>query len=65
MAKIIEDFIVFKAEIALFVQNSRKIPNSSIRGLDIKDTYYNAIKTAIEAKVMFISLDGSINPLKT
>ncbi len=64
MAKIIEDFIVLQSGNSALRTKFSKDTKSSIRGLDIKDTYYNAIKTAIEAKVMFISLDGSINPLE-
>jgi tetratricopeptide (TPR) repeat protein len=64
IAKIIEDFIVLQSGNTTLRTKFSKDSKSSIKGLDIKDTYYNAIKTAIEAKAMVISLDGSVNPLE-
>jgi tetratricopeptide (TPR) repeat protein len=64
IAKMIEDFIVLQSGNTALRAKFLKDAKSSIRGLDIRDQYYNAIKTAIEAKTMSISLDGSINPLE-
>jgi tetratricopeptide (TPR) repeat protein len=64
VAKMIEDFFVLQSGNTALRAKFSKDARSSIRGLDTKDTYYNAIKTAIEAKAMVISLDGSINPLE-
>jgi tetratricopeptide (TPR) repeat protein len=64
IAKMIEDFFVIKSGNSALRSKFLKDAKSSIRGLDTKDQYYNAIKTAIEAKAISISLDGSINPLE-
>ncbi|MBN2403616.1 MAG: S-layer homology domain-containing protein [Spirochaetes bacterium] len=63
-AKIIEDFIVLKTGNTALRTKFSKDTKSIIRGLDVKDPYYNAVRTAVDAKVMDVSLDGSINPLE-
>jgi tetratricopeptide (TPR) repeat protein len=63
IAKMIEDYIVLKSgNMAL----RAKYANDSkpfIRGIEVKDQYYNAIRNAVDAKIMDISLDGSVSPL--
>ncbi|MFH0977052.1 MAG: tetratricopeptide repeat protein [Spirochaetota bacterium] len=64
IAMIVEDFIVLQSGNTSLRTRFLKDAKSTIKGIDVKDPYYNAIKTAIDAKAMVISLDGSINPLE-
>jgi tetratricopeptide (TPR) repeat protein len=64
IAKMIEDFIVLQSGNTAIRSKFAKDTKSSIRGLEINNQYYNAIKTAIDAKAMSISLDGSVNTLE-
>ena len=64
IARMVEDFLVLQTGNNAMRTKFAKDAKSSIRGLDVKDPYYNAVKTAVEAKVMTVSLDGSINPLE-
>ena len=64
IAMMIEDFLVLRTGNSALRAKFAKDAKSSIRGLDVKDPYYNAIKAAVGAKVMTVPLDGSINPLE-
>jgi hypothetical protein len=64
MAKIVEDYLVLKSGNTALRTRYIKDAKSSIKGIDVKNTYYNAVKIAVDAKTMDISLDGSINPLE-
>jgi tetratricopeptide (TPR) repeat protein len=63
MAKVIEDYIVLKnGNTSLRAKYANDV-KPAIKGIDVKDPYYNALRTAVDAKIMDISLDGSVNPL--
>lgn len=64
IAKIIEDFVVLKTGNTALRTKYANDAKSSIKGIDVKTQYYNAMKVAVDSKAILVPLDGSINPLE-
>ncbi|MDY6967238.1 MAG: hypothetical protein SVR08_01095 [Spirochaetota bacterium] len=62
MAAIVEDFIVLTKGDATIRKRYLKDSNSRFKGVTTDNPWYNAIRIAVENKIIHPSLDGSIDP---